>query len=95
MRKLIENPAVKGVFDRPNREPEAMKRGLLLVLRGEMFLLSFRRMKQLHTDMGVTTSMLKVLETLLRQEAQGLGVPTEPLELILARIVSFFSDFSS
>lgn len=95
MRKLIENPAVKGVFDRPNREPEAMKRGLLLVLRGEMSLLSFRRMKQLHTDMGVTTPMLKVLETLLRQEAQDLGVPTELLELILTRLVSFFSDFSS
>ena len=95
MRKLIENPIVKGVFDRSNREPESMKRGLILVLRGEMFLLSYRRMKQLHTGMGVTAPMLKVLETLLRQEAQGLGVPTELLELILSRLVSFFSDFTS
>lgn len=95
MRKLIENPMVKGVFERAGKEPEAMKRGFMGVLRGETSLFSHHHLKQLHKDLSVTTPMLKALEALLRQEGQRLEVPSDCLDQVLTRLSAFSLEFAS
>lgn len=89
VKKLCENTLAKGVLERSGKELEAVKSGFLAVLRGET---PYRRTKQSDKD---TPSLLKVLETLFRQEGHSLEVPSDSLDQVLTRLDAFCLELTS